>query len=71
MEDSFAKDLRYELRRAEIRAELKEFEARRRGWSNAEWEAWRNSPEGQAHKRALEAEIARRRLARGGGPGRR
>ena len=60
-----------EKRRAEIRAELKAFEARRRGMSEAErraaWEsieAWRRSPEGQAENAALEAELERRR--RGG-----
>jgi len=74
MEDSFASDLRGELRRTEIRAELREFEARRRDMSEAErkawWErleAWRRSPEGQADARALEAELERRRMARGGG----
>ncbi len=60
-----------EKRRAEIREELKAFEARRRGMSEAErkaaWErieAWRRSPEGQAENQALEAELERRR--RGG-----
>jgi hypothetical protein len=55
---------RTEERRAEIIAELEAFEARRRSMSDADMEAWRNSPEGQAEKRALEAEIERRR--RGG-----
>jgi septal ring factor EnvC (AmiA/AmiB activator) len=52
-------------RRAKVRAELKEFEARRRGVSNAEMEAWRNSPEGQEWRRKLEEAIQRKRL---GGP---
>ena len=55
-----AKRQHTEKRRAEIRAELEAFEARRRSMSNAEMEAWRNSPEGQAEKRALEAELERR-----------
>ncbi len=66
-----AKRRHTEQRRAEIRAELEAFEARVRGMSEADkkawWErieAWRKSPEGQAEKRALEAELERRR--RGG-----
>lgn len=56
-----AKRRRTEKRRAEINAELKAFEARRRSMSEAEWEAWRESPEGQAEKRALEFCLERRR----------
>jgi hypothetical protein len=66
-----AKRRHTEKRRAEIRAELEAFEARRRGMSEAErkewWEgleAWRRSPEGQADKRALEAELERRSTGR-------
>jgi hypothetical protein len=66
-----AKRRHTQKRRAEIRAELKAFEARRRNMSEAErgearrWlEAWRKSPEGQAENRALEAELERRRRAR-------
>jgi hypothetical protein len=66
-----AKRRHYEKRRAEIRAELEAFEARRRGMSEAErkasWErieAWRGSPEGQAEARALEAELESRRTGR-------
>ncbi len=51
-----AKRLREEQRRAEIIAELEAIEARRRSMSEAEWEAeweaWRSSPEGQAAARA-------------------
>jgi hypothetical protein len=56
-----AKRRHTEKRRAEIRAELEAFETRRRSMSKAEWEAWRESPEGQADRRALEAELERRR----------
>jgi vacuolar-type H+-ATPase subunit I/STV1 len=73
-----AKRREYEKRRAEIRAELEAFEARRRTMTEEErkaaleWlKAWRTSPEGQAENRALEAELARRRKASGDGPGRR
>jgi hypothetical protein len=66
-----AKRRHAEKRRAEIRAELEAFEARRRGMSEGErkvcWEkieAWRRSPEGQAENRALEAELERRRVGR-------
>jgi hypothetical protein len=66
-----AKRRHTEKRRAEIRAELEAFEARRRGMSEAErkawWkriEAWRRSPEGQAENRALEVELERRRTGR-------
>jgi hypothetical protein len=56
-----AKRRRTEERRAELIAELTAFEARLRGMSVPEWEAWRESPEGQAEERALEAELERRR----------
>jgi chromosome segregation ATPase len=56
-----AKRQHTEKRRAEIRAELEALEARRRSMSKAEWKAWRESPEWQAEKRALEAELERRR----------
>jgi hypothetical protein len=50
-----------ERRRAKVRAELAEFEARRRSMSNAEVQAWRNSPEGQELKRKLEEALQRKR----------
>ncbi len=69
-----AKRRHTEKRRAEIRAELEALEVRRRGMSEAErkamWErieAWRKSLEGQAEKRALEAELERRRTGRSAG----
>ncbi len=59
-----AKRRHTEKRRAEIRAELEAFEARRRGMSKAERKAWLESPEAQAEKRALEAAIERKRTGR-------
>jgi hypothetical protein len=66
-----AKRRHTEKRRAEIRAELEAFEARRRAMTeeerkaSLEWlKAWRKSPEGQAEARALEAELERRRKGR-------
>jgi hypothetical protein len=59
-----AKRQHTDKRRAEIRAELEAFEARRRNMSEAEEKAWRESEEFQTEKRALEAAIERRRTGR-------